>query len=224
MPDILPEKRTVGVILEALFLALLIASVIVVVISVLGALIFLVVTRSTYLIPINILRLSIAIGIISGLIISYRNVANKTGGISRVRQVYTIVSLLFLFMIAFSSYQIYQDTLLIKDICTQYDQAMKQRDYETAYELMSSTYRQTYTIGRFIGDGGGFWGTCKPSNNDYMVQIAIGAGADHIGPLPPYVSLVCEIILEQINHNWYFTGDVYTHYSHYENDLYTSIR
>jgi hypothetical protein len=127
-------------------------------------------------------------------------------------------------MIAFSSYQIYQDTLLIKDICTQHDQAMKQRDYETAYELMSPSYRQTHTIGRFIGDGGGFWGTCKPSNNDYMVQVAIGAGEAHIIPFPPYGSLVSEIILEQINQNWYFTGDLYTHYSHYENDLYTSIR
>jgi hypothetical protein len=224
MPDALPEKRAVVVILEALFLALLIASAIVVVISALAALIFLVVIRTTYLVPVNILRLSIAIGITSGLVISYRYIATKTFGKSWVRQVYAIISLLIVFMIAFSSYQIYQDTLLIKDICTQYDQAMEQRDYETAYELMSPTYRQTHTIGRFIGDSGGFWGTCKPINNDYLVQITIGAGKAKIIPFPPYGSRVSEIILEQINQNWYFTGDVYTYLSHYENDLYTSIR
>jgi hypothetical protein len=224
MPDALPEKRAVVVILKALLLALLIASAIVVVISVLAVLIFLVVTRTTYLVPVNILRLSIAIGMTSGLIISYRYVASKTYDKSWVRQVYAMSSLLIVLMIAFSSYQVYQDTLLIKDICTQYDQAMEQRDYETAYELMSPAYRQTHTIGRFIGDGGGFLGAWQLSSKGYLVQIAIGAGKANIIPFPPYGSLVSEIILEQINQNWYFTGDVYTHYSHYENDLYTSIR
>jgi hypothetical protein len=221
---VLPEKRSIITILVALSLALLIASVVVLIISGFGVLIFLVVTRTSYLIPINILRLGIAIGSASGLVISHRYVASKTDGESSVRQVYVIIGLLIAFIFAFSSYQIYQDTLLIKDICTQYDQAMDQRDYETAYEYMSPTYRQAYPIGRFVGDGGGFWGTCKPSNKDYMVQVAIGAEEAHIVPFPPYGSLVSEIILEQINQNWYFTGDVYTHHSHYENDLYTSIR
>ena len=204
MQSALPEKQLIDTILEAVFLAVLVAFVVALIISVLAVFVIMRFSGAAWA-PVFVLRLSVPIGIVSALVTSYRYVVTRTDAKSRVRQVYAILCAIIASAFAFSWYQLYRDNLLIKDVCTQFDQAIMQKDYEAAYEFMSPSYRRAYTIEQFIDGSGKEFESCKPIKG-YVVEVSIGARVASIVPYP-LGSLNTKIILEQVNGKWYFTGE-----------------
>ena len=205
MQAAISKKQLIVTILEELFLAVMVTFVTVFItyLVVFGVMIL---VSGSMTKPVLLLRLSMPIGIAFALVTSYRHAVTRTNAKSRVRQVYAITGLLIVSAFIFSWYEIYRAKLLIKNVCTQFDQAIEQRDYETAYEFMSPSYRQTHTIARFIEDDSWFWRNYEPCNKDYIVEVYIGAREAGIVPYPR-ASLIHKIILEQANGKWYFTGE-----------------
>ena len=202
----LPEKQTSDSILGALVLGLLVMAAVTFIIYV-GAVIGSIITSGVAWIPVLIFRLSVLIGIVSGLLISYTYIFARVANKSRVRQIYALLTLFIVSVSLSLWYNIHHETLLIKDLCTQFDQAIEQGEYETAYELMSPSYRQRYSLTRFINGDGREFRSCVIGDKSYIVEVAIEREVAHVIPYP-LGSLMHEIFLKKINHKWYFTGEV----------------
>ena len=153
------------------------------------------------------LRWSLFLGSAAGLAVSYRHIVTRNGATLHIRRVYAGIIVFIICTFVFSCYQVYQDTLLIKDVCTRYAQAMEYSEYETAYELMSPPYRQTHTLTRFIKDHGSLTATCMRSERGYFTtRISLGAREAKIFSYPQG-SLIKVGILEKVDHKWYMTGE-----------------
>jgi hypothetical protein len=159
------------------------------------------------------LRTVALIIIFSGLGISYiyyvHNVdaAWERTGRARVRLVFAAISLLIILAFTLSEYTRYRDRLAVRDVCLQFDQAIAQGEYDTAYELMSPNYRQTHSLVQFKAERGsrGCLGT-RP-NTQHLVVLYFGGEAGVMNyPIAP--SLNTMILFEKVNRQWYLTGKV----------------
>jgi hypothetical protein len=207
MTTAIPEKRWITTILAALFRASVVGFVVILIVSIVaafaGILIWGIVWR-----PVLALRLSVPIGISSAVLTSYKYIITRINAKSFVKQVYLVISLLLASLFVFSNYEIYRDKLLIEAVCRQFDEAIGQSDYETAYGLMSPTYRKTYTMAQFTrGDGREFINCKTKSERNYIGEVDIGARKGRIVS-PPFGSINFPPILEQINNKWYLTGEL----------------
>jgi hypothetical protein len=125
-----------------------------------------------------------------------------------------MIGLLVVLAFVFSEYKNNQEELVIRDVCAQFDSAVRQRDYETAYEFMSPNYRQNHSLSQFIGgefgegniSGGRI--TCEYRGKSVSVVLlhprAKVASVIHT----PFGSLNTEIFLRKVGDKWYFTGKI----------------
>ncbi|MAU00493.1 MAG: hypothetical protein CL608_25400 [Anaerolineaceae bacterium] len=151
-------------------------------------------------------------GIIACLIVSYPHIVNRSANKVRVRLLYAIMGLLVVLAFVFSEYQNYQEKLVVSDVCTQFDSTVRRRDFETAYEFMSPSYRQTHSLAQFIagefGEGTGVGGriTCEQRSKSVRVVLVHPSARKASVIRTPFGSLNTEIFLEKIGGSWYFTG------------------
>ena len=148
------------------------------------------------------------------LTILYIYIVNRSANKARVRLVYALIGLTVAFAFVFSEYENNQEKLTIRDVCTQFDLAVARRDYETAYEFMSPDYRQTHSLVQYIG---GEFGegvavgrrvTCEYPHTRITVVLLHPKAREASVTHTPFGTLITEILLEQVDDKWYFTGEI----------------
>lgn len=150
-------------------------------------------------------------GIFTFLTITFIILVNRTANKARIRLIFAFIALMVAIAFVVPEYKYQQEKQTIRDVCTQYDLAIAQKNYETAYEFMSLNYRRTHSLAQFIAGEGRTLKCGYPYNRtEHSKSVRILLFHSNAGEASvihtPFGSINREIFLEQVDDKWYLTG------------------